>query len=226
MLQVRARRRRRACARCSTRHGLGDACTRARARRSAAIAIASARDGRDACSTSARSVAARHLVGDDARACRRCATTRPAPTRSRRRASTRAIPGCRSHADVRPRRRRRGAVRARGGARPRVAILREQGVNGQIEMAAAFDRAGFEAVDVHMTDLLDGRVDLAELPRRWSRAAASRTATCSAPARAGRSRSCSTPRARDAFAAFFARTRHVRARRVQRLPDAGGARAS
>ena len=37
--------------------------------------------------------------------------------------------------------------------RPRVAILREQGVNGQIEMAAAFDRAGFEAVDVHMSDL-------------------------------------------------------------------------
>ena len=46
---------------------------------------------------------------------------------------------------------------SRGGARPRVAILREQGVNGQIEMAAAFDRAGFEAVDVHMSDLLDGR---------------------------------------------------------------------
>jgi phosphoribosylformylglycinamidine synthase len=43
------------------------------------------------------------------------------------------------------------------GARPRVAILREQGVNGQVEMAAAFDRAGFEAVDVHMTDLLAGR---------------------------------------------------------------------
>lgn len=43
------------------------------------------------------------------------------------------------------------------GARPRVAILREQGVNGQIEMAAAFDRAGFEAVDVHMSDLLGGR---------------------------------------------------------------------
>jgi phosphoribosylformylglycinamidine synthase len=43
------------------------------------------------------------------------------------------------------------------GARPKVAILREQGVNGQFEMAAAFDRAGFEAVDVHMSDLLDGR---------------------------------------------------------------------
>jgi phosphoribosylformylglycinamidine synthase len=42
------------------------------------------------------------------------------------------------------------------GARPRVAILREQGVNGQIEMAAAFHRAGFEAVDVHMSDLLEG----------------------------------------------------------------------
>ncbi len=47
-----------------------------------------------------------------------------------------------------------------GGARPRVAVLREQGVNGQIEMAAAFDRAGFEAVDVHMTDLISGRVSL------------------------------------------------------------------
>jgi len=47
------------------------------------------------------------------------------------------------------------------GARPRVAILREQGVNGQVEMAAAFDRAGFEAVDVHMTDLLAGQRTLA-----------------------------------------------------------------
>ena len=47
------------------------------------------------------------------------------------------------------------------GSRPRVAILREQGVNGQVEMAAAFDRAGFESVDVHMTDLIAGRVSLA-----------------------------------------------------------------
>ena len=44
---------------------------------------------------------------------------------------------------------------------PRVAILREQGVNGQIEMAAAFARAGFECVDVHTSDLLEGRLDLA-----------------------------------------------------------------
>ena len=46
------------------------------------------------------------------------------------------------------------------GARPRIAILREQGVNGQVEMAAAFDRAGFESVDVHMTDLIAGRATL------------------------------------------------------------------
>ncbi|MCP3953159.1 MAG: phosphoribosylformylglycinamidine synthase, partial [Desulfobacterales bacterium] len=39
---------------------------------------------------------------------------------------------------------------------PRMAILREQGVNGQIEMASAFDRAGFDAVDVTMSDLVDG----------------------------------------------------------------------
>jgi phosphoribosylformylglycinamidine (FGAM) synthase-like enzyme/phosphoribosylformylglycinamidine (FGAM) synthase-like amidotransferase family enzyme len=44
--------------------------------------------------------------------------------------------------------------------RPKVAILREQGVNGQIEMATAFHIAGFDAVDVHMTDLIEGRVDL------------------------------------------------------------------
>ena len=47
------------------------------------------------------------------------------------------------------------------GKRPRVAILREQGCNSQVEMGWAFDTAGFEAYDVHMTDLLAGRVDLA-----------------------------------------------------------------
>jgi phosphoribosylformylglycinamidine synthase len=48
------------------------------------------------------------------------------------------------------------------GARPKVAILREQGVNGQVEMAAAFHRAGFDAVDVHMSDILAGRISLAD----------------------------------------------------------------
>ncbi|WP_435950121.1 phosphoribosylformylglycinamidine synthase [Psychrobacter sp. DM8] len=44
--------------------------------------------------------------------------------------------------------------------KPKVAILREQGVNGQTEMAAGFTRAGFEAIDVHMSDLLEGRINL------------------------------------------------------------------
>jgi phosphoribosylformylglycinamidine synthase len=45
-------------------------------------------------------------------------------------------------------------------SRPALAVLREQGVNGQIEMAAAFDRAGFRCIDVHMTDILSGRISL------------------------------------------------------------------
>ncbi len=71
-------------------------------------------------------------------------------------------PGLRPRLSFRPEEdplRGRAATRVE---RPRVAILREQGVNGQIEMAAAFDRAGFEAVDVHMTDLLAGRQRLAD----------------------------------------------------------------
>ena len=46
--------------------------------------------------------------------------------------------------------------------RPRIAVLREQGVNGHVEMAAAFDRAGFTAVDVHMSDILSGRISLSD----------------------------------------------------------------
>lgn len=48
------------------------------------------------------------------------------------------------------------------GARPKVAVLREQGVNSHVEMAAAFHRAGFDAIDVHMSDLLAGRTGLAD----------------------------------------------------------------
>ncbi len=51
-------------------------------------------------------------------------------------------------------------VHISSGARPRLAILREQGVNGQVEMAAAFDAAGFESVDLTMTDLIEGRAAL------------------------------------------------------------------
>jgi phosphoribosylformylglycinamidine synthase len=64
-------------------------------------------------------------------------------------------PGLSVHLTFQP-----GLIHINTTARPRIAILREQGVNGQVEMAAAFDRAGFEAVDVHMTDLIAGRVSL------------------------------------------------------------------
>src|SRR5450432_195730 len=95
-------------------------------------------------------------------------------------------------------------VRARGGARPRVAILREQGVNGQIEMAAAFDRAGFEAVDVHMSDLLGGFLDL----RGFKGLAACGGFSYGDVLGAGLGWAKSIlfqARARDLFAAFFAR---------------------
>lgn len=48
------------------------------------------------------------------------------------------------------------------GAKPKMAILREQGVNSHVEMAAAFDRAGFEATDIHMSDILTGQAVLEE----------------------------------------------------------------
>ena len=51
---------------------------------------------------------------------------------------------------------------AQNGTNPRIAILREQGVNSHVEMAASFDRAGFVTVDVHMSDILAGRIDLAD----------------------------------------------------------------
>ncbi len=51
-----------------------------------------------------------------------------------------------------------------GNARPHIAVLREQGVNGQVEMAAAFERAGFIPVDVHMSDVLEGRTQLLDFP--------------------------------------------------------------
>jgi phosphoribosylformylglycinamidine synthase len=96
------------------------------------------------------------------------------------------------------------ALRARGGDRPRVAILREQGVNGQTEMAAAFDRAGFDSVDVHMTDILSGGLDLSSFKG---------LAACGGfsfgdvlGAGLGWAKSILfNARARDAFGAFFAR---------------------
>jgi phosphoribosylformylglycinamidine synthase len=90
------------------------------------------------------------------------------------------------------------------GARPRVAILREQGVNGQIEMAAAFHRAGFEAIDVHMSDILQGRIDLRDM--RGLAACGGFSYGDVLGAGEGWAKSILfNPRARDAFSAFFAR---------------------
>ncbi|WP_422126892.1 phosphoribosylformylglycinamidine synthase [Thioalkalivibrio sulfidiphilus] len=90
------------------------------------------------------------------------------------------------------------------GSRPRVAILREQGVNGQIEMAAAFDRAGFASVDVHMTDILSGRLDLSGF--RGLAACGGFSYGDVLGAGGGWARSILfNPRAREVFQAFFER---------------------
>jgi len=91
------------------------------------------------------------------------------------------------------------------GARPRVAILREQGVNGQIEMAAAFHRAGFEPVDVHMSDILVGRIELSS----FLGVAACGGFSYGDVLGAGEGWAKSilySPRARNEFERFFART--------------------
>lgn len=88
--------------------------------------------------------------------------------------------------------------------RPRLAVLREQGVNGQIEMAAAFDRAGFEAVDVHMTDLLEGRRDLSGFVGLVACGGFSYGDVLGAGGGWAKS-VLFHPRLREAFAAFFAR---------------------
>jgi phosphoribosylformylglycinamidine synthase len=91
------------------------------------------------------------------------------------------------------------------GARPAIAVLREQGVNGQVEMAAAFDRAGFAAHDVHMSDLLAGRRSLAD----FSAFVACGGFSYGDVLGAGEGWAKSilfNMRARDDFAAFFART--------------------
>jgi phosphoribosylformylglycinamidine synthase len=90
------------------------------------------------------------------------------------------------------------------GERPAVAILREQGVNGQIEMAAAFDAAGFRAVDVHMSDLLEKRSNLSEFQGLVACGGFSYGDVLGA----GRGWAASIlfrPELRDQFAAFFER---------------------
>ena len=91
------------------------------------------------------------------------------------------------------------------GVRPRVAVLREQGVNGQVEMAAAFDAAGFTPVDVHMSDILSGRVSLTEFKGLAACGGFSYGDVLGAGGGWAKS-ILFNPRARDEFAAFFQRT--------------------
>ncbi len=90
------------------------------------------------------------------------------------------------------------------GARPAIAILRDQGVNGQLEMAAAFHAAGFACVDVHLSDVIAGRVDL----RAFRGLAACGGFSYGDVLGAGEGWAKTilfNPRARDQFQAFFAR---------------------
>ena len=89
-----------------------------------------------------------------------------------------------------------------------MAILREQGVNSHYEMGRLRPRRLSQSVDVHMSDILAGRVSLGT-SRVWSPAAASPTATCSAPARAGAKTILMHEGCRDEFA-FFNRPGHLR----------------
>ncbi|MFA5170192.1 MAG: phosphoribosylformylglycinamidine synthase [Sulfuriferula sp.] len=92
-----------------------------------------------------------------------------------------------------------------GGNKPRIAVLREQGVNGEVEMAAAFDRAGFQAVDVHMSDVIAGRVSLADFPGFAACGGFSYGDVLGAGEGWAKS-ILFNPRARDEFEAFFQRT--------------------
>ena len=91
------------------------------------------------------------------------------------------------------------------GTRPPVAIIREQGVNGQIEMAAAFHRAGFDARDVHMSDIIDDRVSLREFTGFVAPGGFSYGDVLGAGEGWAKS-ILFNPRARDEFEAFFARS--------------------
>jgi len=91
------------------------------------------------------------------------------------------------------------------GKRPKLAVLREQGVNGQIEMAAAFDRAGFDCVDVHMSDLLIGKMNLRDFQGLAACGGFSYGDVLGAGAGWAKSILLNN-QARDQFAGFFART--------------------
>ena len=90
------------------------------------------------------------------------------------------------------------------GVRPSMAILREQGVNGHVEMAAAFDRAGFSAIDVHMSDIIAGRASLKDFKGFVACGGFSYGDVLGAGEGWAKS-ILFNPRARDEFEAFFRR---------------------
>ena len=90
------------------------------------------------------------------------------------------------------------------GARPKIAILRDQGVNGEVEMAAAFDRAGFDAHDVHMSDVIGGAVSLADFQAMAACGGFSFGDVLGGGEGWAKS-ALYNARARDEFSAFFAR---------------------
>jgi phosphoribosylformylglycinamidine synthase len=90
------------------------------------------------------------------------------------------------------------------GVRPRMAILREQGVNGQLEMAAAFHLAGFDCVDVHMSDIMEGRASLGQFKGLVACGGFSYGDVLGAGEGWAKS-ILFNPRARDQFQAFFTR---------------------
>jgi phosphoribosylformylglycinamidine synthase len=90
------------------------------------------------------------------------------------------------------------------GTRPRIAVLREQGVNGQVEMAAAFDRAGFEAWDVHMSDIIEGRVSLSQF-KGWVAAGGFSYGDVLGGGAGWAKSILFNARTRDEFSAFFGR---------------------
>ena len=90
------------------------------------------------------------------------------------------------------------------GARPPIAILRDQGVNGEVEMAAAFDRAGFEAHDVHVSDIIEGRVTLASF-RGFAACGGFSFGDVLGGGEGWAKSILFNPHARDEFAAFFSR---------------------
>jgi phosphoribosylformylglycinamidine synthase len=95
-------------------------------------------------------------------------------------------------------------ARFKNAVRPKVAILREQGVNGHVEMAAAFDRAGFTSIDVHMSDIIHGRVSLADFTGLVACGGFSYGDVLGAGGGWAKS-ILFNPRCRDEFAAFFRR---------------------